>query len=322
MFINRRTNGYIHLTLAMFYAGSTVIAAKYIPPHITVFLSQIICLSIAIVFITPLMIIKEGNPFKKSYTSRCIGLMLLQGLCGIFLFRIFLLSGLTYTTATQAGILTSMTPAILALFSVIFLKEKITLPVCVGIFICISGIVFLNIGNITIQTSGKNSSIFGNILVLLAVIGEVLFTIFRKLQKSQDYSLTTTFYVMLFSLIMFLFAGWREIPTIVNQPLSLKQWLPFVYYGLFCSALGYIHWFSGIARVPIHIATGFSGIMPVTSVFLSVIILKERLIINYIIGLMLTLVGIYIITSYKKVKEISKGVYCVAITCLNFTKRE
>ncbi|WP_242975783.1 EamA family transporter [Desulfosporosinus sp. FKB] len=52
-------------------------------------------------------------------------LVFLVPLCGIFLFRMFLLRGLDYTSAGEAGILAGATPAITALLAMMALKEPV-----------------------------------------------------------------------------------------------------------------------------------------------------------------------------------------------------
>lgn len=138
-----------------------------------------------IFFIIPITWILEGNPFKVHLAKRDILILFAQALCGMFfLFRIFLLEGLKYTTAMEGGMITSTAPAMLAILSVVFfLKEGLSTPVILGILLCVFfGIVLINIGDLLasqnpIELSGN---VIGNSLILMAVIGESFFSILRK----------------------------------------------------------------------------------------------------------------------------------------------
>ncbi|PKM50821.1 MAG: hypothetical protein CVV02_10025 [Firmicutes bacterium HGW-Firmicutes-7] len=289
----------IQLSMAMFFAGSTVIAGKFMV-DIPIFISQTISLIFALVVIFPLAILREGKLSQFKINKKDWFLLFLQGLTGIFMFRIFILLGLRLTSAIESGIIMSTTPAILALFSFLFLKERITKRIMLGIIISVLGIMLLNTNGAN-SISSSWSGLLGNFFILLAVVGEVLFTIFRKKQSFDTHPLTTTAFVILFAFLLFLPIGayhsfgfnWNII-----TPLKL---LPMFYYGAFCSAIGYTCWFSGISKVEVHIAAGFSGIMPISSVSLSILILGEKLTWQHGIGMLLALIGVYTIANTRKV---------------------
>lgn len=291
---------YIQLSMAMFFAGSTVVAGKYMI-DIPIFISQTISLVFALLVIFPLAYFKEGSLRKFSVTKKDWFLLFLQGFTGIFLFRIFILLGLRLTSAIESGIIMSTTPAILALSSFLFLREKISKQVLIGIVISVFGIFLLNTNGIDLSIGRSWTTILGNIFVLCAVICEVLFTIFRKRQSFDTLPLTTTAFVIMFAFILFLPIGFYQGITYnwhAFRPVSL---LPMFYYGAFCSAIGYTCWFSGLSKIDVSIAAGFSGIMPISSVGLSVLFLREMLTWQHIMGMLLALIGIYTITyKFKK----------------------
>jgi len=49
-----------------------------------------------------------------------------------------------------------------------------------------------------------------------------------------------------------------------------------LWYGLFVTALGFIFWYAGIKRCGAFTAAAFSGMMPFTSMLLSIILLSEH----------------------------------------------
>lgn len=300
--MQKNVKAYLQLSMAMFFAGSTVVAGKFMV-HIPIFISQSISLVFALVVIFPLAWKLEGLKSTSQIKKKDWLFLLLQGMTGIFMFRICILLGLGLTTAIESGILMSTTPAILALFSFLFLGEKVTKQVKLGIAITVVGILIINTNNLDHHLGGSWQSIVGNLLVLLAVVGEVLFTIFRKKQSYLNNPLTTTAFVILFAFLLFLPIGIYQGMTYDWSQLGWMDLLPMFYYGAFCSAIGYTCWFSGISKVSVSMAAGFSGVMPISSVLLSVVILKEEVTWQHGVGMLLALIGIYTISKIRKEPE-------------------
>lgn len=48
-----------------------------------------------------------------------------------------------------------------------------------------------------------------------------------------------------------------------------------IYYGFFVSFLSYVLWFKGIEKVPASNAAVFTSMVPVSSIVLSAVVLKE-----------------------------------------------
>ena len=302
--MKNRLKAYAFLFMAMFLAGSSVVVGKLVINTFPVFLSQGITLFIALAAIVPLAWIFEGNFFKVRINKKDLFFLWLQSLTGMFLFRLFLLYGLKFTTASQSGIITSTGPAVLAILSLIMLKEKISLYKWAGIILCVAGIIFIN----SITPSGDSSDLslvlLGNALVLLAVIGESLFTVFRKKISFSDKPITSTMIIIAFAFVMFLPLSVYEAAQFNFYVLTFADFVPLIIYGLFCTVLAYICWFSGVSKVRLSVAAGFTGIMPVSSVLLSVVILGETITWQHIVGIMFVLAGIYII-AFRKEKSIA-----------------
>lgn len=302
--MKNRLIAYLQLFMAMFLAGSSVVVGKLIINVFPIFLSQGITLLIALIGIFPLAWIFEGNVFKVRIAKKDLVYMWLQALTGMFLFRLFLLYGLKLTTATESGIITSTNPAILAILSLIFLKEKINIKTWLGIAICIAGIILINFMKTSELSSNLSLRLFGNFLILLAVVGESLFTIFRKKISFNDKPITSTLIIIVFSFLMFLPISVFESSRFDYSGLIFYDFIPLIIYGFFCTVIAYICWFSGVAKVKISVAAGFTGIMPVSSVVLSFLILGETITWQHIVGVIIVLIGIYTIAFYKSTDEL------------------
>ena len=304
----KRYMGYFYLAAAMSLAGSSVVVGKHLS-HLPIFLAQTAALVFALLFIIPIALIKEGAPKLRQIPKKDYLLMLLQGLFGVLLFRVFMMLALRYASAASTGIALSTTPAVLAIFSVIFLKEKISIKSAAAVFLCFAGMSLLNFDFADFSLKMDRGFILGNLFALMSVCSESMFTIFRKKQSYSDKPLTSTAIVMFFAFILFLpVGGYQYLAAGADIVFSLNDFIWIFIYGAVCSSIAYAFWFSGLCRVEINEAAGFTGFMPLASIVLSVIILHERIAAGHIIGMALVLLGIYIIVLKKEKKPENKKV--------------
>lgn len=307
----RKLKGPLYLSLAFILAGSSVISARLVSGTKGTFVIAAVSLFFALLVLIPLCI---GELLKAIRNLSAIGFVLLtmQALFGIFLFRLCLLSGLHYTSAGEAGIMIGATPAFTVLLAMLVLKE----PLC---FRKLVGILGTSCGILLIQglLSGHKLSeehLSGNLLVLAAAACESVFNILSRVmsvRRKADYKLTPVVQTALVSAFAFLFC---LIPALMDQSfiklrgIGLKEWLALFWYGAVVTAAAFICWYAGIKRCSAFIAAAFSGMMPFTSMLLSVVILGEQSGWQQWAGGALVMAGMILIGS-GSVRAEEKGTY-------------
>jgi drug/metabolite transporter (DMT)-like permease len=291
--MSTRWIAYLELSLAMTIVGSSVVVGKIITAHIPVFLASTLRLAIGL----PLLVLLTHQAkfdLRKLKTRDYLALFL-QALTGIFLFNVLLLYGLHYTTATNSGIITSLTPAVFGIISWLFLKERLSLSVWGGIILAVCGVLAINVLGATPHAEQGSAPLLGNLLVFVAVIGEVLFTIFRKLTAKRISPLENATLVTIFGLLIFLPLGLYEAASFDFRRISTDNLLALLYYGFGVTTVAYILWFSGVEKVPASTAAVFTGVLPVSTVILSVLFLGEQGTTAHLVGLACVLGGIGLI---------------------------
>lgn len=113
----------LKIILAMIIVGSSVVVGKLIVQSFPVFLASELRFLVASIIFVPLLIKFEGFP---SISKGDLLILFLQALSGVFLFNIFMLYGLTITTAIEGGIITSTIPAVTGGLAFLSIKEKLT----------------------------------------------------------------------------------------------------------------------------------------------------------------------------------------------------
>lgn len=201
-----------------------------------------------------------------------------------FLFRTFLLFGVGLTSTVEAGILTGTTPAITSLFAFFFLKEKLSGTTIFGICCTVMGIILLQGINI-LSSQFCVHHILGNMLIICAATSESIFNIIsrkHKLHKQNKSAIQISPMVqtLLVSSIAFILS---LIPSLLEQSfpfvtaLGWIEWTALFWYGLVVTALAFVFFYEGVKRCDAYTTAAFSGMIPLTSMFLSILLLKEKI---------------------------------------------
>lgn len=274
--------GCIYLFCAFTLAGTSVIAAHFLSPYLGTFTITAVSLFFAVTFLMTICR-KKILIFIKQLSMGEWVLIIVQALFGIFLFRLFLLQGLLNTTSGEAGILTGATPAFTAILAWLVLKELLSKEGISGIVLTVAGVLLIQ-GILLPGYKFETEHLIGNLLVLCAAMSEAIFNIFSrinslKIKASKKAPMDPVIQTTLVSALAFIFC---IVPSLFEHPVShlssigLVQWLALVWYGVVVTALAFIFWYAGIKRCKASVAAAFSGMMPFSSLLLSVLILHEN----------------------------------------------
>jgi drug/metabolite transporter (DMT)-like permease len=276
----------------MSVAGSSVVVAKVIVADFPIFLANELRFLIASSILLPMVFVRcDGRP---SYTKRERRILVAQALTGVFLFNVCLFYGVRLTTAAEAGIITSTTPIVVAAIGVVFLDETATRKTILAVCLAVIGLVSLEV--LGTGASGPNGtrSIVGNGLILVAVLGEALFTTLGKAVSEQVSPLEITAAVTGLGSLLFLPFAAYELLTFEITAVPVSDWIPIIYYGVVVTVVGFVLWFRGVSMVPASTAATFTGVLPVSAVVLSYALLGEQFLWSHAGGICCVLAGIWV----------------------------
>lgn len=276
-------SGKLYLICAFSLAGTSVISARFVIGRLGTFTIMAVSLFFAIMFLVPLCG-KQLVKYIQQMSFRNFLFLLLQALCGIFLFRMFLLIGLNHTSTGEAGIFTGATPAITALMAIVVLSEPITRGKLAGIICTVGGILIIQ-GVLTTGTNFHIGHIGGNMLVLCAATCESTFSTLSRIfvikaaadLKEPSSPIVQTAIVSALAMLLCMIPASLEHPMKAFSEIGLIEWMALLWYGVFVTALAFICWYSGIKRCGAFTAAAFSGMMPLTSMLLSIVVLGENI---------------------------------------------
>ncbi len=178
------------------------------------------------------------------------------------------------------------------LLAYFLLKEKITVRQIIAIIGTVIGLVLLNL--FTFKTKQGPGSFLVNLLIVAAVFCEGLFSILRKVKCKPISALYRTMIIVIDAFILLLpFSLWEAFHFDFRK-ISIGMITYVAYYGIFVTFLSYVLWFWGIEKIKAGNAAVFTSVVPISSILLSVILLKECLLPFHIVSLVFILADIFI----------------------------
>lgn len=293
---------YIQLALGMTLYGSGTPVSKLVTESFPVYIGSGLRMFFASVVLLP-FIIKYREELKK-FTAKDLINIALIGFVGYFLFSIFMMHAMKNVSGVIGSIVMGTSPAVTAIASVIFLKDKMTPRKWIAIGLVVVGLLYINFGElIEIMEFGGSFGmlIFGIFLVLLAVCCEAGYTIIGKEEAHIKPVLVSSLSVF-FALVLFIPFSIPELSAFNISNVTTGQWLSVIWWGAGTISLGLTLWYFGIEKVSGVEAAGFMGLMSVSALIFSYILLKEPFYIHQLIGFIIVFISIILLTYSPKGK--------------------
>ena len=213
--------------------------------------------------------------------------IIVQALCAGAFFNLLLLLGMKFTSASMAGIITSALPAIVVIASIVFLKERLTRRAGLSIGLAILGLIIINARNLHLEQSDH---FLGDMIILLSLIPEAAYYILSKLHQNKlpvflVSALMNGINVPVFCLILI----FHQHPISLN--LHAFQCVLLLIVGI-ASALFYVFWFLGSRKVHSTAAGLTTAFMPIATLIIATLFLKETISNVQFIGMLLVILSI------------------------------
>lgn len=215
------------------------------------------------------------------------------GLCGVSLYFLLENIALTFTMASNVGVIVSIAPMITAIFAHWFLKgEKLRLQFFAGFLLAISGIFIIGF-------NGKfnfHLNPLGDILAALAAAVWAAYSVLMKKISAFEYNhIAVTrrvfFYGLVFIIPALFFMDFHPLIAQFLVPVNLGNIL---FLGFGASALCFVSWTWVVSILGAVKASVYIYIVPIATVIASVLILHETITLASCLGVALTLAGLYI----------------------------
>ncbi|MBO6718077.1 MAG: DMT family transporter [Rhizobiaceae bacterium] len=233
----------------------------------------------------------------------------LIALFGMFGFTVLLLLGMKLASGVAGSIVMATTPAVTATAAVLIFGEQATWRKIAAIALAVAGVVVLHAtggGPGSTEQSPPSwaqglgslvsAAILGSMLVFAAVCCEAVYTLVgRKVSQDSDPRLVA-FLGAALSLPLFLPLAawqWQEFDT---AGVGWQGWTALGWYGAGTLALGTLLWYNGVSKTKGTIAAGFMGLMPVSALVLSYVLLGEPFRLVHLAGFAIVFAGVLLMS--------------------------
>ncbi len=267
----------------IFWAGSftaTRIALTELPP------STIVWIRMASGFI---QLFPVGfRLFPKNITMGEIRLLVLMALFQPCLYFLLEANALRFTTASQAGVISSTVPMFVAVLSAVFLGEKTGKTAMAGLAVSVLGVAWLTFGS-GADAKAANPAL-GNVMELGAMVCAAGYMVLTRRLSAKFNPWVLTF-IQAASGFLFFSGGAVDV---FDAEWSGRVITAVVYLGVFVTvgAFGLYNW--GISKIPATRAAVFINLVPVFAVFMGWGILGESLGVSQLAGSAVIAAGVFL----------------------------
>ncbi|SDD35783.1 DMT family transporter [Belnapia rosea] len=264
---------YAQLGGAMALVGANVGVAKLLAEALPIPLIACLRCLLACLVLWPLARAMEGQAGRLVRVGpTALRNLALQALFGTVLYNAGLLAGLRHTTALEGGLVLATLPAVVALGSALWLRERLAPRQWVA-----AGLAAGGMGAITLARLGGDEGVghlLGNALVFGGVLGEAAYVLLAKRIAGTVPVVTASLWMQGFSAAMLLplsLPGLGAMAALAEP--SLAGLL--VFHSLTASVLCLLLWYAGLRRVPAGVAGIFTAFLPASSSLVAVAVLGE-----------------------------------------------
>ncbi|NBJ01047.1 DMT family transporter [Lachnospiraceae bacterium] len=285
---NRRTAGHLAALFTIIIWGTTFISTKVLltdfRPVEILFFRFVMGLA-ALFLVCPHRMKGVGRRQELTFV--------LAGLCGICLYYLLENIALTYTMASNVGVIISVAPFFTAILSHLFLKSegKLRANFFIGFVVAMAGVALISFNGSRMELNPM-----GDLLAVLAAFVWACYSILTRRISSFGYPVILTtrrtfFYGILFMVpALFLF----DFEVGLERFADTTYLLNILYLGLGASALCFVTWNLAVKMLGAVKTSVYIYMVPVITVVTSMLILKEPVTGVSVMGTVLAVAGLFL----------------------------
>jgi drug/metabolite transporter (DMT)-like permease len=234
---------------------------------------------------------------KLKIRLRDIWMFFGTGIVSFFLLSFFYLSAMEYTSVSVAAVLLYTAPAFVVLMSALFFGERLTKRKVAALFMTLPGCAIVS--GLFGASGGYPAA--GILFGLGSGMAYALYTVFSRLALRRYDSMTISFYTFLFATVSSLFLA--SPPRIAAALVSPGAWALAIGLGVCTALLPYLLYTKGLTGTGNGEASITATLEPVVAMLLSILILREQMTWEKLIGISLILGAVLLIAFGERMRE-------------------
>lgn len=210
-----------------------------------------------------------------------------MGFLGVFLYNIFLFTGLMFSSAQEAFIVNYTWPVWVVIFAIILIKEPFSIKKVIAIILGFLGVfVVVTTGNIV---SFNHAHYKGDLCAFAGAVSYGLFSVLGKKHNYDKFISMMFYYGFSFIFILIITVSFVHIPAI-----TIFDLLGILWFGIFTSGLAYVFWFLALQYGDTAKMSNIIFLTPFISLLFIYFLIGEKIYYSSILGLIVIVGGIVI----------------------------
>lgn len=222
----------------------------------------------------------------------------LAGLCGITLYYLFENIALTFTQASNIGVIVSAAPLFTAILSRLLLRseERLGVSFFLGFLTAMAGIALISFHGAEMHLDPR-----GDLLAVGAAIVWSFYSILTKKISAYGFStIQTTRRIFAYGILFMIpFLLLSDFKVDFSRFANAENIFHILFLGLGASALCFATWSFSVKVLGVVRTSVYIYMVPVVTVILSVIVLKEEITWISVLGTVLILLGLLLSSGYR-----------------------
>ncbi|MDT8323356.1 MAG: DMT family transporter [Bacteroidota bacterium] len=284
----------VHLALLFVQVsfGGFSVFGKYVLGHV----QPLAVAGMRVLFAGPVIMLLALRFDKVRPKGKDFLVLAMLGFFGVFTNQLLFITGLDYTTATNASILMPSIPVFTVGVAMAMGIERITWRRSLGIGLAVAGALIML--KVTRFSFGEDT-VIGNLMILVNCLSYSLFLVLARPVLLRIPPLTVTAWCFVFGGGGILIIAAPDLATVPWPDLPTLAWLGIVYVVLFPTLINYLLNTWAIKRSSSTLVATYTTLQPVVATSLAVMLLGEQFGLREVFGFALIVSGLLWITFHS-----------------------
>jgi len=201
--------------------------------------------------------------------------------------------GIRETTATNAVLIQSVTPALIPLFGLLLFRERIGFRALVGVAVSFCGVVAI-VARLDLHVLANLQINRGDLFLLANVALWALYTVCLRWKPPSLSQLSFLLACSLFGMVPMLPIYAADLAAGGRMALAWGPVLTILYLGIFPSVACFLMWGKGVQAIGPGPAGAYLYLIPPFGALMAIAFLGERLHLYHVVGMALIFAGVWL----------------------------
>ena len=273
--------------------GGTFVGGKYVVVSLTPLMGSFARYVIACAALLVAAFALEGG-LPKLTRRQLVGTVVL-GLLGVFAYNLFFMGALARLPASRAALIIALNPVITISISSLVLGERLSPLRWLGVAVALIGVwIVVSHGDVvSIASAGVG---VGELFMLAAVTSWALYTVIGRQVLQGLTPLAATNYAALWGTLMLGIVAAPHFGELSAAQFDWKVVVSLLYLGVLGTAVAFVWYYTSIKRLGASVSAIFTNLVPVFGVAISVVLLRESLLVSMLIGGAVAICGVMMVS--------------------------